>query len=169
MYAAEQRLACFVETLAPYRPHGDLLAALRERTRGIGAPLAGVVPADWTRNRLIGRLRLLSGQRWLDLRVNETVEALRWEMALPLHDLGYAGLDLSNLLSRDRRLTQAIAAWSFDAGYQGIAYTSRFGSDLDCWAVFEGAAFAEIEIARIASDDVDLLTAATRFMLNLEP
>jgi hypothetical protein len=172
LYSAESRLACFVETLAPYRPDGQLLAALKQVTPAESdqdPPLAGVVPSDWRRDRLLGRLNLDSGQRWLDLRLSETLEALRWELADSFRILGHTAFDLSSALSGDRRLTQVIAGWAFEQHFQGIAYKSRFGADLDCWAIFEGARFEEADIAPIEVDDVDLASAARRFMLQLGP
>lgn len=168
LYAAEQRLACFVETLAPYRPDLELLARLQEMaaySRADEAVEPGLIPEDWRRVRRIGSLRLVPGQRWLDLRSVETREALRREMAPLFRGLGRDDFDLGDALDRDRRLTQAIARWTHDRGYQGIAYSSRFDARLDCWAIFEGAALEPVEIAVIAADDEDL-GAALR-LLNL--
>ncbi|MGD9894475.1 MAG: RES family NAD+ phosphorylase [Dehalococcoidia bacterium] len=172
LYRAETRLACFVETLAPYRPDGHVLAALRQVTPAEGEdelPEAGIIPSDWRRDRLMGRLNLDPGQQWLDLRLNEILESLRWELAESFRDLGYTAFDMSNALGSNRRLTQVIAGWAYDQHYQGIAYKSRFGSDLDCWAIFEGAGFEDTDIAPIPIDDRDLANAARRFMLRLSP
>lgn len=117
----------------------------------------------------MGRLHVDSGQRWLDLRHSETLEALRWELAESLHILGHTEFDLSSALSGDRRLTQMIAGWAYEQQVQGITYKSRFGADLDCWAIFEGAGFEEADIAPIEVDDVALATAARRFLLQLGP
>jgi hypothetical protein len=82
LYAAEQRLAAFVETLQKWRPSIEALAALESVTIGSGPTPAserdmGRKPEDWRLKRGIGMLRLLPNQRWLDLRRHETRESLR--------------------------------------------------------------------------------------------
>lgn len=68
LYAAEQRLACFVELLATFRPSPDVLSLLKA-VANADEPLAvGIVPADWIRKRSVGAFRARPGQRWLDLR-----------------------------------------------------------------------------------------------------
>jgi hypothetical protein len=86
LYLAEQRLACFVETLANWRPSLTTLAAMEEMPageRGDDVPTAafGVIPHDWHLKHRIGMLRLAPDQRWLDLREHETREALRVRLA----------------------------------------------------------------------------------------
>jgi hypothetical protein len=170
LYAAEMRLAAFIETLQKWRPSLSALAALKlVEPSGEGASAVnsemGFIPDDWHQKRGIGTLRLSPGQRWLDLRPHETREALRMELALALGALGLDDLDLSDVIGRNRRLTQAIARYAYEAGLQGIAYSSRFDSNLSCWAIFEGARFEQISQTMIARDDPDLLEAARRFGL----
>ncbi len=141
LYAAEQRIGAFIESLARYRPSPGTLVELRNV---VGAPdlsLLPVVPSDWWVRRCVGRFYLRDGQRWLDLREFGTREALRGELANTLVHLGLPDLDVSTVRSLNRNLTRVIARWAYDHGYNGVAYTSRFDDDLDCWAIFEGAAF----------------------------
>jgi hypothetical protein len=147
LYAAETLLACFVETLANFRPSIELLATLQRTPDGDNAgvePVAGFV-GDWRHNRSIGILRLLPDQRWADLRSLETRETLRVELASTLLSLGWTDLDLSDALGRSRPLTQAIARWLYERGWHGIAYASRFNCSFHCWAIFEGARFEEVD------------------------
>jgi hypothetical protein len=163
LYAAAQRIACFVETLAPFRPRLAFLNQIRglpDGERGDDLPRVGAVPSGWHRDRLIGRLLVLPGQRWLDLRHHETILALRQELSGTLVALGLDDFDLSTALSANRRLTQATARWAYEHGFQGIAYASRHGADLECWALFEGARFEPVEIAPVVADDPDLVVAA---------
>jgi hypothetical protein len=144
LYAAEQRVACFVETLARFRPSVELLAAWRAMPEADvpEPPLpVGLVPRYWIASRQMVRLRLSSGQRWLDLRSFETREALRLELAGTLRVLGLSDLDVSGVRGSRRPLTQAIARWAYERGYHGIVYSSRFHDAYRCWAVFEGARF----------------------------
>lgn len=124
------------------------------------------VPADWLRSRCIAQLRLHADQRWLDLRRLETVETLRAALAPFLQQLALPDLDVSVLRGPSRPLTRAVARWAYDAGYQGIAYRSRFDDAFDCWAVFEGADDDRVgNIAPITADDPDLRAAAKLFGL----
>lgn len=163
---AGQRRACFLETLASFRPSVEALAALQQVT-GSQEPLPrSVVPADWYQKRAVARLRLRPRQLWLDLRVTETREALRNELAATLLDLGLTDLDLSGVLGPQRRLTQAIARWAYEHGYAGIVYPSRFDDALSLWAVFEGAAFDPVGVPKpIVPDDSDLVATARLFGL----
>jgi hypothetical protein len=163
---AGQRRACFLETLAPFRPSVEALAALQQVT-GSQEPIPrGMVPADWYQKRAVARLRLRPGQRWLDLRATETSEALRSELAATLLDLGLADLDLSEVLGPWRSLTQAIARWAYEHDYAGIVYPSRFKDALSLWAIFEGAAFDPVGVPEpIVPDDPDLVATARLFGL----
>jgi hypothetical protein len=172
LYAAEQRLAAFVETLQQWRPSIEALTALDSviPEPGGGNPEekgAGVIPADWHLKRGIATLRLQSGQRWLDLREHETREALRVSLAATLHVIGFEDFDLGDALSRNRRLTQAIGRFAFANGFHGIAYRSRFDGNFDCWAVFEGARSEAVAHLPITKEDSDLREAARRFNLTI--
>jgi hypothetical protein len=165
LYAGHRR-ACFLETLAPFRPSVEALAALQQVTGSQEPMPRGVVPADWYQKRAVARLRLKTRQRWLDLRAAETREALRSELAATLLDLGLADLDLSGVLGPQRRLTQAIARWAYEHGYIGIAYLSRFDDALSLWAIFEGAVFEPVGVPEpIVPDDPDLVATAHLFGL----
>jgi hypothetical protein len=170
LYTAEQRLGAFLETLQKWRPSMEALAALESVTPGPGgqdAPNqeAGVIPADWHLNRRIGIVRVFPDQRWLDLREHETREELRTRLAAKLLEFGQDDFDLGDAFGRDRRVSQAVSQFAHDNEFQGIAYTSRFDDNFDCWAIFEGAKFEGIDRVPIARDDPDLLEAARRFGL----
>jgi hypothetical protein len=115
----------------------------------------------------MGTLLLLPDQHWLDLREHETREALRPILAPTLHALGHDDFDLSDAVGRDRRLTQAIAAFAREQKFDGTAYKSRFDPAFDCWAIFEGALFDSISYSEIDRADPDLLEALTLFGLRL--
>lgn len=170
LYAAELRLTCSLEVLAPLRPSLDVVAALAQLSEGDRRDepsTTGLIPADWRSIRLIGRLTVDSGQRWLDLRIMDTREVLRERLAPALVALGYRDFDAGIALLRDRRLTQAIAQWAYDQGYQGIVYPSRFDPSLACWALFEGARFTALGASGIARDDADCAEAARHFTLTI--
>jgi hypothetical protein len=69
---------------------------------------------------------------------------------------------------RDRRLTQVIAAFAHERNYDGKAYKSRFDTAFDCWAIFEGALYEQVNQSTMARDDPDFVVAMRRFRLRLE-
>jgi hypothetical protein len=144
LYAAAQRRGAFVETLAQFRPVLTALVRLQEVVDA-GEPLPkNVIPPHWHQRQAVVRLRVLRGQRWLDLRAPATRETLRAELAATLLALGLADLDLGHVLGPSTALTQRIARWAHQRGYAGLAYTSRLDARLTLWALFEGAAFESI-------------------------
>lgn len=163
LYAAAQRRGAFVETLARFRPSIESLAQM-----GIAPAARTGIPTGWYENRGIAELRLLRGQRWLDLRAPETREELRTELAQTLVTLGLSDLDLSRVAGPRRSFTQAIARWAREHGYAGVAYPSRLDARLTLWAIFEGAAFQPAgPPTPIAPDDPDLLAVARLFGLSV--
>lgn len=167
LYVGDRR-ACFLETLAVFRPSVEVLAQLRQMSGGDEEAPRGKVPADWYQKRAVGHLRLGQRQRWLDLRASETREELRNELAEALLELGLPDLDLSSVLGPHRRLTQAVARWAFEHRYAGVAYTSRFDEALGLWSIFEGAEFERVGVPEpIVPDDPDLVAAAGLFGLEI--
>jgi hypothetical protein len=169
LYLAERRLGGFIESLAGFRPDVQLLARLRG-IAGASASLPDpIVPVDWYTRRVVGRLRVEPGQRWLDLRAPETLQTLRTELATVLVALGLPDLDVSAARGPSRALTRQVARWAFERDLQGIAYRSRFADDVDCWAIFEGARLTVVGSPEpIAWDDFDMAAAAKLFSLTIE-
>jgi RES domain len=168
LYTTAQRKAAFIESLAPFRPSIEVLAALEGVTNS-GDPLPTPhVPAEWYQQRGIGRLRLGPHQRWLDLRSVETRETLRTELAKRLLDSGLQDLDLSGVVGPSRKVTQTIARAAHEHGYAGLVYHSRLDAALTCWAIFEGATFEPTGTWQpILPVDPDLLATAQLFSLIL--
>ncbi|HEY8746007.1 MAG TPA: RES family NAD+ phosphorylase [Chloroflexota bacterium] len=167
LYCSEQRRACFIEALAALRPELPVLSALP-----VGAQLLPVprrsLPFGWRAVRRIGRFRLPPGQRWLDLRVVQTREALRQVFASSVLAIGLSDLEGATVRGPQRQLTQAIAGWAFDQGYHGLVYTSRFDDRWTCWAVFEAATTVPNGQPRpIRRGDTDLAWTAALFHLDI--
>lgn len=170
LYAAEQRRACFAETLAGFRRDLTLQAALDslpDGDAGDDTPESGIIPDDWHLKRAVASFRVVPGQRWLDLRAIDVREWLRHtpELVRLFVTHGLTDFDLSDVLARERAVTQGIAAWAYDSGYQGVLYTSRLDAAFDCWALFDGARFELDQISTILGDDPDLIAVAKLFGL----
>jgi RES domain-containing protein len=166
LYATVDRRTAFLETLAHFRLSRDVLAALKA-VENTDEPFPRPrVPADWYHTRAIGRLRLATRQRWVDLRSFETRESLRRELARSLLELELEDLDLSGVIGPRRRLTQIIARWAYEHGYAGLVYSSRFNAAFTCWAIFESAVFDPVGIPEpILPGDPGLVWAARSFGL----
>jgi hypothetical protein len=162
LYAARQRAACFAETFASFRPSLELLAETGEP-----GEVAGNVSAGFLRARGTATFRLRAG-RWLDVRQLETLEALRASFGARLHEFGLADVDLGGICGPRRDLTQAVAGWAFERGYQGIVYASRLGASFECWALFDTARIDPVgPVVPLALDDPDLQAVARVFALHL--
>jgi hypothetical protein len=168
LYASQQRRGAFLETLAPFRPSLEAMAALQSVTGTETEIPVGALPQSWRESRVIAKLTLAAGQRWLDLRAVETRETLRAELASELLQLGFTDLDLSGVVGPQRELTQRIARSAHEQRYHGLVYSSRVDASVSCWAIFEGARF-EVDAAEpIRRDDPDLVAVAQLFNLAVD-
>lgn len=100
LYATGRRQGAFVETLAQFRVSIEALAGRPQMENAPEASASAHVAADWYQRHAVARFHLRPGQRWLDLRVAETREDLRRELAPMLLHLGLTDLDLGGLLDR---------------------------------------------------------------------
>jgi hypothetical protein len=172
LYVAESLRACYLETLDTFRPDRALLQRLLAMGPETFVPQSGLVP-DTYFDRLIASLRLEPGQRWLDVRIGapETVVALSREPAIAamLPELGYGKrVKPGDLVGSDRRLTRKVARWAYERGYAGLAYSCSHDLRLDCWAVFEGAAFSVVgPPSPIDPTNPDFIAVARQFELTI--
>lgn len=112
--------------------------------------------------KLTGRLIDLD-----DLNVRREIE-YEYATLLASHDMKH--LDISEIRSKNRAVTQSISRALYEEGNAGI----KFGSNLDnlpCFALFEGRASLESLSATIslAEDIEELLQVCEEFNLILEP
>jgi hypothetical protein len=136
LYASSQRLACFVETLARFRPDLSLLAELDVIEGENDFVTLGTLPRNWLTVRTMGSAKIdgvfadIYGIVWVSqLRRTLAGEALR---------LGMKDIDLSSLeRAEPRRLTQLASRESYLLSFAGIFYRSRYGQTLENWAIFE--------------------------------
>ncbi len=100
----------------------------------------GTVPPEWLRRRLFGHLRTSLAR-----------ETLR---------LGFEDFDAALLQqSVPRSLTQAISRVVNNQGLSGIRYLSRYGHDIENWAIFEPFAIEIVESKPLTGSDPDFQSA----------
>jgi RES domain-containing protein len=158
IYASNQRVGCFLETLARFRPDLTLLAEFAEIEGPDDFTPLGTVPPSWLAARLIGTAEA-QGQ-YADIYAAEWIALLRRELASTAVALGLSEIDAATLQSgRPRRLTQEASLIVFRHGFDGIFYRSRYGHAIENWAIFEPFPLRNTTAASITADDPDLQSA----------
>lgn len=142
LYCATSPLTCLRETLADFRPSAKVFAEMIQ-LYGRAAPeldlFRGLVSRAWFESN-----RLAAGVVWadgdlVDVDDPETRERLLRQHAALLANHGFDHLDITELRSPHRAVTQAISRSLFDDGAAGIWYRSNL-DDRPCLALFEGRA-----------------------------
>jgi hypothetical protein len=156
LYASSQRLSCFVETLARFRPDLSLLSEFDDIDEEDDFQPLGTVPLEWLRERRIGRASL-SGT-FADIYSSGWVSYLRSELAPDALQVGIPDIDVSVLQQASPRiLTQKASRKVYEKDQYGIYYRSRYGHDLENWAIFEPFHLTEIQTEKaLTPDDPDL-------------
>jgi hypothetical protein len=144
IYCAAEKLTCLREVLADLRPNTKVLAEMAD-TVGLSAELlraAGSVTPAWRAGHALAPGRLVvtaAGAAVVDTDDVGVREALTIRHAALLARFGMDHLDISEIRSRTRIVTQTIGRDLCEGGACGVA----FGSNLDdrpCFALWEGRA-----------------------------
>jgi hypothetical protein len=158
IYTSSQRLGCFLETLARFRPDLTLLAEFSQIDGEDDFTPLTTVPASWLPGRLIGTA-WVEGQ-YADIYAPEWIAFLRRELASTAVALGLFEIDAATLQAgRPRQLTQEASLVAFRHGLDGIFYRSRYGHSIENWAIFEPFSLRNPSAAAIVANDPDLQSA----------
>jgi RES domain len=165
LYASTQRLGCFLETLARFRPDPAVVAELREIEGDDDTLAAGTVPASWLDDRCVGRAGLTGV--YCDIGHSQS---LAW-----LRDVVGADIDAAAIRrSVPRAFTQAVGRRIYELAdgrggsrFAGVRYGSRLGDEIVNWAVFEPAELLDPRAEPLAREDPDLDEALLRFGLTM--
>ena len=158
IYTSSQRLGCFLETLARFRPDLTLLAEFAEIEGDDDFTPLATVPASWLIARLIGTAQA-DGQ-YADIYAPAWIALLRRDLASIAIALGLSELDAATLQAgRPRQLTQEASLVVFRHGLDGIFYRSRYGHSIENWAIFEPFPLSNMSATGIVADDPDLQSA----------
>jgi len=129
-----------------------LLAELKEIEGDDDFFPLGEVPNEWCEGRLLGTA--LANGDYADIYASEWVAFLRANLASECLRLGVRDLDAAVLQNYSpRRITQLASLRIYERGFSGIYYRSRFGHDLENWALFEPFRITPIESKDIPIDD----------------
>jgi hypothetical protein len=126
----------------------------------------GTVPLEWLESRIIGSA--VAKGHYADLCASVSIGHLRTALAPELLSFGIEELDASTLqFTAPRLLTQQIARLLYESKFDGVYYRSKYGHDLDNWALFEPFKIKPRATSRISSDDPDLKRALKIHALRL--
>lgn len=158
LYAATQKLSCYLETLARFRADLSLLAELNEIEGDNDFLPLGTVPREWCDERLLGFAH--ADGDYADIYASGWILLLRHRLAGEWVRLGVSDLDASVLQQHaSRRITQLASLEARRRNLDGIYYRSRFGHDLENWALFEPFRISQEGAEPIAPDDALMLEA----------
>jgi hypothetical protein len=154
LYASSQRLGCFLETLARFRVDPKLLGELAEIEGEDDFCSLGEVPQEWIDKRMMG-VATASGE-YADIGSSSWISRLRIFLAGHLERFGVDDLDASFLqMTAPRALTQLASRAVFTEGLAGIYYRSKYGHDIENWALFEPFQIDAKDSEPIRADDPD--------------
>jgi hypothetical protein len=168
LYAASQPLACYVETLARFRPDMPLKEELKAIRGEDDFQPIGLVPDEWFATRLLGKATVVG--RFAELYTAGWVSHLRSRLAPLCDQLGLGEFDLSALIqAKDRLISQTASDVVHDlAPYAGIYYSSRYGQNLENWAIFEYVSkIIPLEVRAVSKTDPELLEALEILRLDI--
>jgi hypothetical protein len=158
LYASSQRLGCFLETLARFRLDPKLAAELADIEGEVDHFPLGEVPAEWLQKRILGVAT--AGGEYADICSSEWISGLRKSLAAQLSRFGVGDIDASVLQkTAPRMLTQFVSRIVFYTGFSGIYYRSKYGHDIENWALFEPFQIAVRDPEPVAVEDDDLQLA----------
>lgn len=173
LYVAERPETALRETMADFRPSAAALARYRA---AMGADAESdlsrfPITASWRRQHVLASARLLLDGPVCDMNDIGTRHALEERHADLLSSHGMSHLDMHELTSRRRAVTQTIAGTLYDEGAAGIRFPSRLDG-LPCVAVFEGRGRLSLVAEALALTDPapdELVEVAASWQLALEP
>jgi hypothetical protein len=139
LYCAEQQRTAFREVLADFRPNAKARAEYKE-IFGNDLPPPQVTAAWWQTKLLAqGALKILRGSLVeIDDPTLRQRFAQRHAVLLARHGMDH--LDIAQVRSKDRSVTQEVTRFVSDQGAAGIVYGSNL-ADQPCAALFEGRSF----------------------------
>lgn len=134
LYAASRAVSCFIETLARFRPDLTLVSELNEIEGDDDFVPLDIVPKEWCEQRLLGAAE--ADGDYADLYSSGWIAYLRVKLADECLRLGLQDLDASVIQNASpRRITQLASRQAYETGCAGICYLSRYGHDLENWAL----------------------------------
>ena len=141
LYCSAQRLTCLREVLADFRLNTKAIAEFRELFGESAQLPRGKVPLAFrARTVLAGATIHLRDGNLVDIDSVVVRAGLEERLARLLADYGMDHLNIGEIRSEDRAVTQTIARVLYDDGAAGIIFKSKL-DDEPCAALFERRAY----------------------------
>ncbi|HZJ51971.1 MAG TPA: RES family NAD+ phosphorylase [Actinomycetota bacterium] len=170
LYCATERLTCLYEVLADIRPNTAMLVEWAQLYGGAGLGdlrLAGRITWEWRRQRTLAEALVILDGEFADLDDVVVRAELEARHAPLLAEHGMQHLDISQVRSKSRNVTQTISRSLYEEGYAGLRFRSNL-DDAECFALFEGRARLEAtgrESEPLTRDLPELLQTVSDFEL----
>jgi hypothetical protein len=169
LYCARSAATCLREALADLRPNAKALAELRAVEGALDVDIArGVVSRTWLRSHILEGATLWHRGPLAEVEDLATRRALELEHAALLVKLGLDHLDISDVRSGTRPLTQAISRSLWEQGAAGVQYRSNLDDGI-CFALFEGRAGLLPVGVGVPFSESELLELSARYQLGVAP
>jgi hypothetical protein len=173
IYCAETAATALRELLCDYRPNAE---AIRLHVERYGPDAVEDIPsqpvtASWRRQNVLQRVRMQLGGSLVDLIDVATRQTVETAHAGLLAAYGLDHLDMAQVMTKDRVVTQTIASRLYDEGAAAIRFASRLDG-APCIAVLEGRGRLEGVDAAIPLSDPPpqaLVDVCGTWGLRLEP
>ena len=171
LYAGTDRLACYLEVTAQFRPDLTVLAELDAvlgdpQDDGYPEPPHGLLPVEWLAARTLGSATI-SGT-YVQIAAKESLAWLRPRMASRLVHFNVPDLDGAAIRSTvPRRLTQEIstllyATQTAGGGHpDGVRFESRHGEGLTLYAIYERPSAGDTHRSRLLAATTNQALAVT--------
>ena len=155
-----------METLARFRVDPKLASELATIEGDDDFYPLGEVPLEWFSLRMIGVAKL--NGTFADVCSAEWISRLQVKMTPHLANFGLKDFDASTIQSSSQReVTQMVSRFVYESGADGIAYPSKYGHDLQNWAIFEPFKVQIQDPEPLPTDDPDLLKCLKLLHLKL--
>lgn len=166
LYASSQRLGCFIECLARFRVDPVLASELASINGDDDFYPLGEVPIEWFSERAIGAATIHG--EYADICSAEWIARLATKLLPFFKEFGLTEFTAATLqATHPRRLTQLISRAVYEEKFNGIKYPSKYGHDLQNWAVFEPFHISDVSIDSIYPEDPDVAKAFELLSLKL--
>ena len=144
LYAARWQRVALRESLQNFRRDSRELAVLL-KTVGLADLDPPEVEAGWLATRTLaeGVIRCVPGRSLADLESPELRRKVLDELASYLALMGLGHLDIADLRSKLRPVTQAIGRLFYEKGHAGVVFRSNLPPGGICVALFEGRSWLE--------------------------
>jgi hypothetical protein len=174
VYVSLRPETCLREVLADLRPN---LAAVARFVELHGPEAAEdivdePVTAAWRTRNVLASATIAARASFLDLTDAAVRNDVETEHVMLLASFDLPHLDMHEITTRRREVTQTIAGWAHDEGCAGVRFPSSRDNDAPCWALFEGRAHLERAGEAILLTDPapePLVNVAAGWRLRLEP